>query len=748
MAENAEEEFARLPSEELLEDTEMHDFSEPGERDLSQLGTYRERTVEPCEGVLLGQQPESEPMQSIEQESEEPKGPSFIIAIDFGTTFSSVAFVRLEPDKPTHLVGIDDIECIDNFPDMLPGPSADILAHHPTVPTELMCHTQQDKPRPEDPLESESSDHDSCPSLDHEWASSSADDSDQEREEVKVSVARTEPNIIRTSDWGWGVHSRLAKPNPLPPGLAHLKSFKLLLDDSPATRDLRQKSALAMRMLKPAKVMDVISEYLEHLFRHTKARLTATHGLRRDSPVEFVICVPNSWTDTACRVMHDALAKAVKMPGQTHLEHATIKDLFIVAEAEAAATYALETRDYLSKVALNGSFLLLDCGGGTVDAITYKLTNINPARLEEVVKPEGVCCGSSFLNERYRTLLQRRLEDATIIGNDTPLERIISKLVQDFESEKRRMNIVDQRANFDSLYIQGLEDDRERGIRKNRLDLKRKEMYDEVFKYCIRGVEDLMRKQLNEAKEKKVNVETVIVIGGFGESPSLINHLKKMLRKERNHRNQRIDLEPSRHVESAVARGAVLRALRKENGPGRITRSSYGILQSQRYNEDDLKHRKFRVSRSPADGELYIMNTINWIIHKDTTVPTRYETSVKSRHIFKVSEPEFLCEEVLYVSSRSHESGYKVGHKANKGAQEEGRILADLTFLRTQNHIEPKTETNAQGKSYSYYEIFYDLWIIIEGRNLRFEARSPIDGADVKATKQFSIAAGFVPGTA
>lgn len=44
----------------------------------------------------------------------------------------------------------------------------------------------------------------------------------------------------------------------------------------------------------------------------------------------------------------------------------------------------------------------------------------------------------------------------------------------------------------------------------------------------------------------------------------------------------------------------------------------------------------------------------------------KYERSFKSRHLFKLNQ-DFLCEEVLYVSSSKHESGYKVAHKQNKG---------------------------------------------------------------------------------
>lgn len=80
------------------------------------------------------------------------------------------------------------------------------------------------------------------------------------------------------------------------------------------------------------------------------------------------------------------------------------------------------------------------------------------------------------------------------------------------------------------------------------------------------------------------------------------------------------------------------------------------------------------------------------------------------------------------------------------GAEEAGRILIDLTFLKAQ--LNPITELNSEGKPYSFYEVNYDLWIIIEGRTLRFEARSPENSAEVKAACQFSIAAAFEPGTA
>ena len=65
--------------------------------------------------------------------------------------------------------------------------------------------------------------------------------------------------------------------------------------------------------------------------------------------------------------------------------------------------------------------------------------------------------------------------------------------------------------------------------------------------------------------------------------------------------------------------GAVLRALRKEDGPNRVLQSSYGFLRSEPYKgEKDAEgaHEDQDKRRDPIDGLEYIDNTIRWEIHK------------------------------------------------------------------------------------------------------------------------------------
>jgi hypothetical protein len=66
---------------------------------------------------------------------------------------------------------------------------------------------------------------------------------------------------------------------------------------------------------------------------------------------------------------------------------------------------------------------------------------------------------------------------------------------------------------------------------------------------------------------------------------------------------------------TAVARGAVLRALNKDNGPDRITGCSYGFLLQEHHRPDLYEaHRGVRPRWDHVDNEKYVRNTILWLI--------------------------------------------------------------------------------------------------------------------------------------
>jgi len=79
------------------------------------------------------------------------------------------------------------------------------------------------------------------------------------------------------------------------------------------------------------------------------------------------------------------------------------------------------------------------------------------------------------------------------------------------------------------------------------------------------------------------------------------------------------------------------------------------------------------------------------------------------------------------------------------GAEVAGKIVTDMTFLKTDGLISPmEPEDGEKGKR--HYKVEYELVMIVDGRNLRYEVRYPAGGA-VQSKGQISIAAAFVPGT-
>ena len=144
------------------------------------------------------------------------------------------------------------------------------------------------------------------------------------------------------------------------------------------------------------------------------------------------------------------------------------------------------------------------------------------------------------------------------------------------------------------------------------------------------------------------------------------------------------------------------------------------------------------------------------------------------------------CEELLYVSDRATESQHAVKSYRNKGklfskselvgsdkgllpdAQIAGTIVTDMSFLRDKGLIEitiPTADDYGVVRGEPHYVVDYDLFAIVDGRNLRYEARWPPLDQEVdqgikgrgkrrtqhrvkfKQVQQISLAAAFKPGT-
>ncbi|GFG15829.1 hypothetical protein IFM61392_09182 [Aspergillus lentulus] len=92
--------------------------------------------------------------------------------------------------------------------------------------------------------------------------------------------------------------------------------------------------------------------------------------------------------------------------------------IFIINEPEAAVTFAL-CHEYICKNIKEGSnFIVCDAGGGTVDAITYKVRQEDPFRADEIAIPAGKDCGSSYINQAFIEETRERLAHIIEMGRE------------------------------------------------------------------------------------------------------------------------------------------------------------------------------------------------------------------------------------------------------------------------------------------------------------------------------------------
>ena len=85
------------------------------------------------------------------------------------------------------------------------------------------------------------------------------------------------------------------------------------------------------------------------------------------------------------------------------------KGLQIISEPEAAAIYALHAMDPHS-IQVGDTFVLCDAGGGTVDLISYTVTELKPIlQVAEAANGSGRLCGSTFLNRIFQKFIVDKL---------------------------------------------------------------------------------------------------------------------------------------------------------------------------------------------------------------------------------------------------------------------------------------------------------------------------------------------------
>ncbi|CAI2171542.1 6626_t:CDS:2, partial [Funneliformis geosporum] len=155
----------------------------------------------------------------------------------------------------------------------------------------------------------------------------------------------------------------------------------------------------------PVDYKKAITDYFREIGKIIKDTVTAQWSkIDYFKHVLLVITVPAEFSEKSKAIMRICAHNAdlIKEECSANLQFTT--------EPEAAAVFCMENSLSEHGLAQPGiNFMIVDCGGGTVDLTTRKL--INDKQLGEVTERAGDFCGSTFVDDEFLKYLRRKVGD-------------------------------------------------------------------------------------------------------------------------------------------------------------------------------------------------------------------------------------------------------------------------------------------------------------------------------------------------
>ncbi|KAK7947039.1 uncharacterized protein PG986_011360 [Apiospora aurea] len=630
-----------------------------------------------------------------------------ILAIDFGTSNTAIQFVILEPHEIENRAKVspDRLQPITHYPEDIHNSIGDQMKNQ--VPTTFLY--------PPDP------------EFRH---------SDPRFGPVKN---EGEPDHRNIALFGYevvdGVHEAAderPRRNKQPMTEERIECFKLLFQDDPETREIREELQPVVERLQDTRRIPrgsphvaITADYFTRLLSHAKYQLKVLYYLDKGYKVEIMLCVPVVFRLNACMDLQKALAKAlcrVKLGGATFSDK-WIPRFSMITEPEAGAQWALKQYPIIEILTQTEILPALDTG----------FSADLPLRLaREDATPTGDLCGSNILNGMfYKHVLRRLQAGATYLEEKRgkTLQKIAQEVTwEQFEQRKRGFNAFEEFPRPQLFKCEGLVPDTEHKFGRNVIRIDHGDI-SMMFVSCLEKVWALTEAQLTMARERDRPIKYIIMLGGFSRSESYQIRLKKGVADYNAQYKPQIELlgqgQPIESSPTAIAQGAVLRALNKTSEPARTLPSSYGILRHIEDHEDspDYKYLPAKSNRGRSkftylDGKWWFFDRIIWFAQKGDDIGTNWTYSISSDHVFVNSEARLLCEELIFISDTTMESGYLREGRKNRGARCIGKIVADMTSLRDERLILPEQNGRKQ-----CWRVSIELVVRIKGLNLEVEAR-------------------------
>ncbi|CAI7672409.1 unnamed protein product [Penicillium discolor] len=431
----------------------------------------------------------------------------------------------------------------------------------------------------------------------------------------------------------------------VPDDVEPIQWFKLLLlRDEDLSPEVRSDDLIirARKMLQDENktAVDCIADYLKALWDHTLKSIRSARSEFIVSNMTFhvVITIPAIWKDYAREAMKEAARKAGILQARSSAGE-TI--LTFVPEPEAAGLASLGL--FIRQLRTGEVYVICDAGGGTVDVISYKVGELKPITLHEAVVGTGGLCGGIFVDAQFNRICKARLGRRWSKLNPGHIKHIMNsewetKIKTRYRPDNKRPNIV---TIPDEAFHGPDRNDTEReppiingSIHFSSTSPPSSDIQN-TFTEVFAKIDELLDGQIKSARNKGLSVKGIVLVGGFGTSPYLFQHLESRYKYQDLKVIQSDDTNPNTSPRTAICRGAVFKGF--IDGPrgaahstlsigSTIARQSLGVTMSVEFEEG--VHKQKDKYRDRVTGVWMARNQMQWYLYKGQDVskvdPIRY----------------------------------------------------------------------------------------------------------------------------
>ncbi|KAF9875535.1 hypothetical protein CkaCkLH20_06916 [Colletotrichum karsti] len=380
----------------------------------------------------------------------------------------------------------------------------------------------------------------------------------------------------------------------------------------------------------------IMTDYLKEVAKYVRSDIEAKRIADNlaEWPIDLVITHPAIWHSRAKNITFRAVNNAFRYEfHEMATNHGCVR---LATEPEACAQYTMHNvrKQGLSSLRKGDCFVVVDAGGGTVDLVSYKVEELLPSfRVSKITMASGAKCGATLIDDYFiEKFLRRRLGEVnwTIIKGDSfnqgrsrAWRGAQRELLESFDGPIKQTfagfpdDDSEPPVQFLFLPEQLAElHDPHNGIEHGRLSITCDDL-EEMFHEPVEGTLELIRHQLAQISAQNYTARAIFLSGGFSES----EYLRKRVKAFADKRGCQFHCDGDRWT--AVAQGAVLMGLgaRCDLPPAQLQCPvNIGVFGSTRFSE--VEHDTTQRYRDTLDG-IQRGRKIDWVVHKGDLVDSK-----------------------------------------------------------------------------------------------------------------------------